>query len=215
MHLFTQFHNFVGQMDDLVIKARVFDETVAKALPMTGANVINIVVDYSSKMETLLVEMWKLMVRLHPAAIQQPIVLDLSKFSEIPGAEILQGLATPMKTTGTNRESFGLPIEPNLDSWTRQGLGQLPATSLLEIVTTISKTPMLVPPLSSSSAPLVPPPPLQSPAKLTSTLRTTSTPLPASGHLSHSTCRHYSSSKHSGNNLNPPSVRHNSNCSTE
>ena len=56
---------------------------MAKALSITGAKVINIVVDYSSKMETLLVETRKLKAGLHPAALQ-PKALDLSKFLEIP-----------------------------------------------------------------------------------------------------------------------------------
>ena len=69
LHLLTQLHNFVGQPGDHVMKARVFDETEAKALLITGAKVINIVVDYSSKMKTLLAEMRKLMASLHLVAL--------------------------------------------------------------------------------------------------------------------------------------------------
>ena len=47
LHLVIQFHNFVGQPGDLVTKAWKIDETMAMALPMTWAKVINIVVDYS------------------------------------------------------------------------------------------------------------------------------------------------------------------------
>ena len=54
VHLFTQFDNFVGQPGDLLTKAWVFDETMAKLLPLTGAKVLHIVVDYTAKMETLL-----------------------------------------------------------------------------------------------------------------------------------------------------------------
>ena len=60
----------------------MFDEIVAKALVMTRAKVINIVVNYSSKMEMLLAEMRKLMVGFH-LAVLQPGALDLSKFPEI------------------------------------------------------------------------------------------------------------------------------------
>ena len=68
LHLLIQFHNFVGQPGDLVTKAQVYDEIMAKAFLMTRAKVINIVVDYSSKMETLLAKMQKLMVGLYLTA---------------------------------------------------------------------------------------------------------------------------------------------------
>ena len=38
-------------------KARIFDETVAKGLPVTRSKVNSIVVDYSAKMEALLLGM--------------------------------------------------------------------------------------------------------------------------------------------------------------
>ena len=62
LNLLTQFQSYVGQPGEIVTKARIFDETVAKTLPVIGAKVINIVVDYSSKMEMLLIDMRKLMV---------------------------------------------------------------------------------------------------------------------------------------------------------
>ena len=74
----------------------MFDETGAKAFLMTGAKVINIVVNYSSKMEMPLAKMRKLMTGLHSAALQ-PRALDMSKFPEILAAEILHGLSTPME----------------------------------------------------------------------------------------------------------------------
>ena len=88
VNLHTQFQPYVSQPVDVVTKARIFDETVAKGLPVTGSNVINIVVDYSAKMETLLVGMWKLMADLHLAAL--PIgSIDLTDFPELPVAKIL------------------------------------------------------------------------------------------------------------------------------
>ena len=55
--LLTQFQTYVGQPGDVVTKARIFDETVAKGVPVTGSKVISIVVDYSAKMEALLTGM--------------------------------------------------------------------------------------------------------------------------------------------------------------
>ena len=57
LSLLNQIQSDVGQPGDIVTKARIFDKTVAKGLPVTGLNVINIVVNYSAKMETLLVGM--------------------------------------------------------------------------------------------------------------------------------------------------------------
>ena len=119
MHLLIQFHNFVGQPSDLVTKAQVFDETVAKFLPLTGAKVLHIVVDYAIKMETLLVEMRKLMTKLKPATLLQQAPFDLSEFPEILVAKNFQGLLTPTKTTKTNLGTFGLTIEPSLDARTK------------------------------------------------------------------------------------------------
>ena len=70
------------------MKARIFDETVAKGLLVTGSKVVNIVVDYNAKMETLLVGMRKLMVDLHPAALPTGSI-DLMDFPELPAAKIL------------------------------------------------------------------------------------------------------------------------------
>ena len=94
LNLLTQFQSYVGQPGEIVTKARIFDKIVAKTLLVTGAKVINIVVDYSSKMETLLIDMWKLMADLHPAALP-PRHIDLSDFPEIPAAEILHSLSIP------------------------------------------------------------------------------------------------------------------------
>ena len=66
LNLLTQFQSYVGQPGDVVTNAWIFDETVAKDLPVTGSKVISIVVDYSAKMEALLLGMRQLMVGLHP-----------------------------------------------------------------------------------------------------------------------------------------------------
>ena len=88
LSLFTQFQSYVGQSGNFVTKARIFDETVAKGLLVTGSKVINIVVDYSAKMEALLVDMWKLMADLHPEALPTGSI-DLTDFPELPAAKIL------------------------------------------------------------------------------------------------------------------------------
>ena len=82
---------------------------------MTGSKVINIVVDYSAKVETLLVGMRKLMADLHPAAL--PIgSIDLTDFPELPAVEILQGLSTPTKGPGVQTASQVLPTDPDSDT---------------------------------------------------------------------------------------------------
>ena len=86
LSLLTQFQSYVGQPGDVMTKAWIFDETVAKGLPVTGSKVINIVVDYSAKIETLLVGMRKLMADLHPASTGS---IDLTDFPEFLAAEIL------------------------------------------------------------------------------------------------------------------------------
>ena len=69
-------------------KARIFEEMVAKGLPVNGSKVINIVVDYSAKMEALLISMRKLMADLHPATLPTGSI-DLADFPKIPAAKIL------------------------------------------------------------------------------------------------------------------------------
>ena len=81
LSLLTQFQSYVGQPDDAVTKARIFDEMVAKGLPVTGSKVINIIVDYSAKMEALLVGLQKLMGDLHLVALPTGSI-DLTDFPD-------------------------------------------------------------------------------------------------------------------------------------
>ena len=97
-------------------KARIFNETVANGLPVPRSTVINIIVDYNAKMETLLVGMRKLMADLHPVALPTGSI-DLTVFPELPAAEILQGLSTPTKGLGVQTASLVPPADP--DSYTR------------------------------------------------------------------------------------------------
>ena len=68
-------------------KARIFDETLAKGLLVTGSKVTNIVVDYSAKMEAQLVGLRKLMADLHPAALPTGSI-NLTDFPKLSTAEI-------------------------------------------------------------------------------------------------------------------------------
>ena len=88
LNLLSQFQSYVGQLGDVVIKARIFDETMAKGLPVIGSKVISIVVDYSAKMEALLLRMRQLMIGLHPPPLPTGSI-DLADFPELPVAEIL------------------------------------------------------------------------------------------------------------------------------
>ena len=115
LNLFTQFQSYVGQPADVVTKARIFDETMAKELLVIGSKVINIVVDYGAKIETLLVGMRKLMADLHPAALSTGSI-DLTDFPELPAAEILQSLSTSTKGPGVQTASPIPPADPNSDT---------------------------------------------------------------------------------------------------
>ena len=137
-------------------KARIFDETMAKGLPVTGSKVINIVVDYSAKMETLLVSMRKLMADLHPAALPTGSI-DLTDFSEILAAEILQDLSTPTKGPRVWTASPDPPTDPGSGTRTRP-TDELPPPD----------APSMDPPLSSESGPSNPPPPSPVPPKVPS-----------------------------------------------
>ena len=136
---------------------------------MTRAKVINIVVNYSSKMEMQIVKMRKLMADLHLAALH-PRTFDLLEFLEIPAAEILHGLSTPTKATGTMISSSSLPAGRGLDARTRPTDGQPSATSPPEVVTWILEAPPLDLPLPFEPEPSNPPPPPSAPAKVISTL---------------------------------------------
>ena len=162
LHLLSQFQTYIGQPGELITKARIFDETVAKVLSMTRAKVMNIVVDYSSKMETLLVEMPKLMASLHLAALQ-PRTLDLSKFPKIPTAEILHGLSTPTKATGTMTSSPSFLAGPGSDAQKRPIGEQSPATKPTKSrhpdsgsFNSESAPPIRVSSIESASAPISP-----------------------------------------------------------
>ena len=161
LSLLTQFQSYVGQPGDVLTKARIFDETMARGLPVTGSKVVNIVVDYTAKMETLLVGMRKLMTDLHPVALPTESI-DLTEFPKLLAAEILQGLSTPTKGPGVQTASPVPSADPDSNTRTRS-TDESPRPDL----------PLPDPPLPSKPGPSnLPPPKVQSSAPPSSLLRT-------------------------------------------
>ena len=83
----------VQNLGDLVIKAWIYDEAVAKTGGVTALKLIHICVDYFAKMETILVEMrvlfdtWNRFFRGSPVPLEK--VPDLSEFTDLPPTEVL------------------------------------------------------------------------------------------------------------------------------
>ena len=95
----------VWNLGDLVIKARIYDETIAKIGGVTALKLIHICVDYSTRMETILAEMRILFDSQNRFFRGSPIPLekfpDLTDFPDLLPVELLQNLRTPttLKTT--------------------------------------------------------------------------------------------------------------------
>ena len=96
-------HRLIGLLEehvrnpgDLVIKARIYDEVVAKIGGVTALKLIHICVDYSTKMETILAEMRVLFDNRNRFFRGSPIplekVLDLADFLDLSPADLLQNL---------------------------------------------------------------------------------------------------------------------------
>ena len=115
-------HRLIGLLEehvrnpgDLVIKARIYDEAVAKIGGVTALKLIHICVDYSTRMETILTEMrvlfdnWNRFFRGSPVPLEK--VPDLTDFPDLPPPELLQNLQTPttLRTTRDSAESRGRP----------------------------------------------------------------------------------------------------------
>ena len=98
-----------------MIKARIYDEAVAKIGGVTALKLIHICVDYSTRMETILAEMRVLFDNRNRFFRGSPIPLeklpDLTDFPDLPPADLLQNLQTPttLKTTRDLAESGGRP----------------------------------------------------------------------------------------------------------
>ena len=93
-------HRLIGLLEehvrnpkDLVTKARIYDEAVAKIGNVTALKLIHICEDYSAKMETILSEMRALFdaqncfFRGSPNPLEK--VPDLTEFPDLPPTEVL------------------------------------------------------------------------------------------------------------------------------
>ena len=96
-------HRLIGLLEehvqnpgDLVIKARIYDEAVAKIGGVTTLKLIHICVDYSTRMETILAEMRVLFDSRNRFFRGSRILLekvpDLADFLDLPPADLLQNL---------------------------------------------------------------------------------------------------------------------------
>ena len=125
-------HRLIGLLEehvrnpgDLVTKARVYDEAVAKTGGVTALKLIHICVDYSARMETILAEMRILFDNGNRFFRGSPIPLekipDLMDFPDLPPADLLHNLQTPttLRTTRDSAESGGRPT-PGSDAKTSE-----------------------------------------------------------------------------------------------
>ena len=96
-----------------MIKARIYDEAVAKIGGITTLKLIHICVDYSTRMETILAEMRVFFDNRNRFFWGTPVPLekvpDLMDFPDLPPTELLQNLQMPttLRTTRDSAESGG------------------------------------------------------------------------------------------------------------
>ena len=125
-------HRLIGLLEehirnpgDLVIKARIYNEAVAKIGGITALKLIHICVDYSTKMETILAEMRVLFDSSNCFFWGSPIPLekfpDLTDFPDLLPADLLQNLQMPttLRTTRDLAESGRRPA-PGSDARTSE-----------------------------------------------------------------------------------------------
>ena len=95
-----------------MIKARLYDEAIAKIRGITALKMIHICVDYSTRMETILAEIRILFDSRNRFFRGSPIPLekvpDLTDFPDLLPPELLQNLQTPT-TLRTTRDSTEAP----------------------------------------------------------------------------------------------------------
>ena len=79
-----------------MVKARIYDEAVAKTRGVTTLKLIHICVDYSVKMETILAKMRVIFDNRNRFFRDSPVPLekvpDLTEFPDLPPMEVLQNL---------------------------------------------------------------------------------------------------------------------------
>ena len=109
----------VRNLGDLVTKAWIYDEAVARTANVTALKLIHICVDYSTKMVTILAEMRALFDARNRFFRGSPVPLEkvrnLSEFPDLPLMKVLQNLQTPT-TLRTNQESTESEERPALGS---------------------------------------------------------------------------------------------------
>ena len=119
------FEEHVRNSGDLVIKAWLYDEAIAKTGSVTALKLIHICVDYFARMETILAEMRVLFDNRNRFFRGSPIPIeklpDLTDFPDLPPADLLQNLQTPttLRTTRDSVESGGKPT-PGSDARTSE-----------------------------------------------------------------------------------------------
>ena len=91
--LLSLLEHYIRYPEDVVTKARLYDEVVAKIGTITSLKLIHICVDYSLKMETILAEMKSFFIERNQSVNYSPIPLDkvsdLAEFLDLPPADVL------------------------------------------------------------------------------------------------------------------------------
>ena len=167
----------IRNLGDLVTKARIYNEAVAKMGSVTALKLIHICVDYSAKMETILAEMRALFAARNRFFRGSPVLLekvpDLTEYLDLPPTKVLQNLQT-WTTLRTNQEltESGERQAPGSDARTNEARRaqseEVPTPA--SIPTAVPEAPVLVPttvfetpPLPTDPAPVIPSPPAPSP----------------------------------------------------
>ena len=115
----------VWNLGDLVVKAWIYDEAVAKTGGVTTLKLIHICVDYSVKMETILAEMRVFFDNQNHFFRGSPVLLekvpDLTEFPDLLPTKVLQNLqtSTTLRTKQESAESGGRPA-PGSDARTSE-----------------------------------------------------------------------------------------------
>ena len=162
----------VRNLGDLVVKARIYDEVVAKTGGVTALKLIHICVDYSVMMETILAEMRVLFNNRNRFFQGSPVPLEkvsnLTEFPDLPPTEVLQNLQTST-TLRTNQESAESGERPAPGSDARTSEAERPQQNAPILVPEPAPAPEAqdhilmdiseTPPLPVDPAPIIPSPP--------------------------------------------------------
>ena len=117
MEIARKLHNCVGNLSDVVKKARLYDSEMAQSRFIFGAKIVKVLVDYVAKVEHILAKMWILFVEPEQVKALKPMPLEkilaisieikvLLLLEDLVGVG-LQEMATPSQQT-ENLETLGL-----------------------------------------------------------------------------------------------------------